>query len=175
MPSIEALSPVFRLDPRGDRFCTNAQGQRNLAQLGGRLAGTPELVGLCTTEGVEPGCQPEAAPAGRVVALVRMLPMPQGRTMRDYASGCMATCVGIAVDQWRFGWPSVTVFVSPDGGPVLREAVELVIGRSSFADLAAGFENGPVDLRLMPALRNRLMSEIEREIARHPAARILPF
>ena len=52
--SIEALSPVFGADP-GDRFCVTWQGQRNLVQLGARLAGNARaLVGLYVTESAEP-------------------------------------------------------------------------------------------------------------------------
>lgn len=173
MPSIEALSPIFGPDAYRDRVCTHAGGERNLAQLGARLAGTPDLVGLYATEDAEPGYQPDPARAGRVVALARLLPMPPGRAMRDYPSGRMGDA---GHDHWPFGWPAETVFAArPGSGPVLRDAVELVLGLFDFADFTASLRQGPVDLRLMPALRNRLMREIEQEIARDPASRLLPF
>jgi hypothetical protein len=175
MPSIEALTPVLGLNPRGDRLCTHTRGLRNLSLLGERLAGTADLVGLYASETAEPGYTPDPVQAGRIVALARLLPMPTGHSPADYPSGFIDDGDGQDLDRWPFGWPSETVFCSLDGGPVLRQAVELVLGLFNFADFVTGFQHGPVDLRLMPALRQRLMDEIEREIAQRPFTRIQNF
>jgi len=175
MTSIEALSPVFGVDSQGGRFCTTSQGRRNLVQLGARLAGSGSLVGLYVTESAEPDYQPDPAQHGRVVALVRMLPMPQGHTVQNYPSGCMELRGGQMVDRWPVGWPSETVFFSPHGGPVLRDAVALALHIYDFAGFAGQFLQGPIDLRGVPALRNRLMIEIRHELVRNPVAQVRPF
>ncbi|MCI4679088.1 hypothetical protein K9U39_20130 [Rhodoblastus acidophilus] len=175
MTSIEALSPVFSVDSQGGHFCTTSQGQRNLVQLGGRLAGSQGLVGLYVTESAEPDYQPDPAQHGRVVALVRMLAMPQAHTVQNYPSGCMELRGSLMADRWPVGWPSETVFFSPHGGPVLRDAVAFALHIHDFAGFAGQFLQGPIDLRGVPALRDRLMIEIRHEVARNPAAQVRPF
>jgi len=173
--SIEALSPVFSTDPQGDRFCTTSQGRRSLEQLGARLAGSQSLVGLYVTESAEPDYAPDPAQHGRVVALVRTLPMPQQHTVQDYPSGCMEFRGGKLADRWPVGWPSETVFFSPHGGPVLRDAVALALHSYDFAGFAGQFLQGPIDLGRIPGLGDRLMIEVRYELARNPAAQIRPF
>jgi hypothetical protein len=175
MHAIEALSPVFSADAQGDRFCTTQQGRHNLEQLGLRLAGSDTLVGLYVTESAEAEYQPDPAQHGRVVALVRMLPMPQQHTVQNYPSGCMELRSGRLGDRWPVGWPSETVFFSPHGGPVLRDAVALALHTHDFAGFAGQFLQGPIDLRRIPALGNRLMIEVRHELGRNPAAKARPF
>jgi hypothetical protein len=79
------------------------------------------------------------------------------------------------VDRWPVGWPSETVFFSPHGGPVLRDAVALALQIYDFASFAGQFLQGPIDLRRTPQLRDRLMIEVRNEIARNPGAQIQPF
>ena len=174
-PAIEALSPVFSADAQGDRFCTTSQGQRNLVQLGSRLAGSDSLVGLYVTESAERDYQPDPAQHGRVVALVRMLAMPQAHTVQNYPSGCMELRGSLMADRWPVGWPSETVFFSPHGGPVLRDAVAFALHIYDFAGFTGQFLQGPIDLRRMPALRNELMNQIRHDIARNPVAQVRPF
>jgi hypothetical protein len=174
--SIEALSPVFGTDCQGDRFCVTSQGQHKLLQLGARLAGdTQALVGLYVTESAEPEYNADSAQYGRVVALVRMLPMLQSRTVQDYPSECIEFRRGHLVDRWPIGWPSETMFFSLRGGPVLRDAVAVALHTYDFAGFAGQFLQGPIDLRRMPALRDQLMIEVRNEIARNPGAQIRPF
>jgi hypothetical protein len=173
--SIEALSPVFGAHPQGQCFCTTVQGQRKLQQLGARLAGGRSLVGLYVVESAEVDYQPDPAQRGRIVALVRMLQMPYGRTVANFPSGCVEYRGGQIVDRWPVGWPSETIFFSPHGGPVLRDAVALALRTHDFASFAGQFLQGPIDLRRMPALRDRLMIEVRNVIAHDPNAQIQPF
>jgi hypothetical protein len=175
MASIEALSPVFSADPQQNCFCVTVQGQRNLLALGARLAGSRDLVGLYVTESAEPDYQPDAAQYGRVVALVRMLPMPSNHTIHNYLSGCVELRGGQLVDRWPIGWPSETVFFSPHGGPVLRDAVSSALHIHDYAGFAGQFLQGPIDIRRMPALRNTLMTEVLHQIAHNPGTQLRPF
>jgi hypothetical protein len=173
--SIEALSPVFSADP-SDRFCVTSQGQHNLVQLGARIAGNAQaLVGLYVTESAEPEYNVDSAQYGRVVALVHMRLMPEGHTVQNYPSGCMEFRRNQLVDRWPVGWPSETMFFSPHGGPVLRDAVAFALQTSDFAGFAGQFLQGPIDLRRMPALRNQLIIEVRHEVSRNPSAQIQPF
>jgi len=174
-PSIAALSPVFSVDPNGTCFCVTTQGQRNLVQLGQRLAGGRALVGLYVPESAEPDYNPDAAQYGRVVALVRMLSMLPGQTVHAYPSGCLDYRGGQLIDRWPVGWPSEMVFYSPHGGPVLRDAVASALQVYDYGGWAGQFLQGPIDLRPMPALRQRLMAEIRHQIACNPGTQIRPF
>lgn len=173
--SIAALSPVFGVDPNGTQFCVTQQAQRNLLQLGQRGADTPILVGLYVPEGAETAYNPDGAQYGRVVALVRVLPMPPGHTVHAYPSGCFEYRGGQLVDRWPIGLPSETVFYSPHGGPVLRDAVAFALQVYDYASWAGQFLQGPIDLRPMPALRQRLMAEIRHQVALNPRTQIRPF
>jgi hypothetical protein len=109
-PSIEALSPVFSHESNWAHFCTTLQGQQNLERIGNRLAGGRDLVGIYVTESAEPEYNLDAAQYGRVVALVRMLPIPRGQTMQNFKSGCMVIKGAKLVDRWPVGCPCETVF-----------------------------------------------------------------
>jgi hypothetical protein len=151
------------------------QGQQKLTNVCNRLAGTRDLVGLYVTESAEPDYNPDAAQYGRVVALVRVLRMPSGHTIHNYQSGCMELKGHQLVDRWPVGWPSETVFFSPYGGPVLRDAVASALQIYDYINFAGEFLGGPIDLRRMPLLRNRLMAEVQNEIARDPGTQVRPF
>ena len=174
--SIEALSPVFSHERNYFSFHTHDKGQRNLGLTGARLAGVRNaLVGLYVTESTEHDYNPDPAQYGRVVALVRMLPMPLGNTMQLYPSRCMEFRHGKLVDRWPFGWPCEVVFLSQHGGPVLRDAVRFALGVHDYGGWAGQFLQGPINLRRLPALRKRLMLEVRNEIARDLSTQILPF
>lgn len=173
--SVEALSPVFSARPSDDQFCVTTQGQRNLEQLGQRLAGTHHLVGLYVPESAEPDYNPDEAQYGRVIALVRMIKMPAGLTVHSYQSGCLEFRGNQLVDRWPVGWPSETVFYSSHGGPVLRDAVASALHVYRYGTWASQFLQGPIDLRPMPHLRKRLLAEVMYQINLDPTTQLRPF
>lgn len=174
-PLIAALSPVFSADPNGTHFCVTLQGQQKLEQLGQRLAGSRTLVGLYVPESTESDYNSDDAQYGRVVALVRMLPMPPGQTVHAYKSGCLEYRRSQLVDRWPVGWPSEVVFHSPHGGPVLRHAVASALQVYDYGSWAGQFLQGPIDLGPIPALRRQLLAEIQHQIARNPRTQLRPF
>lgn len=173
-PSIEAISPIFSADPKGPRgvtFHTHAQGRANLERVGTRIAGDRDkLVGLYVVENPEPDHNNDAPQFGRVIALVRVLKMPKGRTTADYPSGVQHFWRGNIVDRWPFGWPCECVFFSAHGGPKLRDLVG-----GNYGDFAHQFLYGPIDLRRMPMLRKQLLTEVRHEVARNPASQLKVF
>jgi hypothetical protein len=176
--TIEALSAVFGVfSPQQDRFCVPLRARNSLIQLGARIAGKQEkLVGLYVPESAEPEYNSDSAQYGRVVALVRMKGLAQGLpNLTNYPSGCMELRGPRLVDRWPIGWPSDIVFLSPHGGPVLRDAVLVALHRSDFAGFTVQFQHGPIDLRLLPTLRSQLMAQVRHDIARNPNSQIQQF
>ena|SRR5271166_4571957 len=180
--TVAALSPIFSLpgsQQPGDRFHVHEGAGLNLQRLGDRLAGTPGLVGLYSTESAEDEYQPDPQQKGRVIALVRMLPMPPGKTVADYPSGCLKYRLRghtlLAVDRWPLGWPSELVYLQLRGAPLLRDLVYEALHISPYADFAGQFLKGSIDLRRWPALGRVLMREIRLRVAVDPAREILPF
>jgi hypothetical protein len=151
--SIEALTPVFGHSSSSgytpesgpDYFCSQPGGRSRLLQAGATLAGRPEkLVGLYVVESCEARYNDDEAQYGRVIALVRMLPMPQGRTIDDYQSGCFEyDRNGQKFDRWPIGWPCEQVFFSMHGGPMLRDVVTAALPHiHAYGDFAYEFQFG---------------------------------
>jgi hypothetical protein len=127
----------------------------------------------------EPHYNDDPSTFGRIIALVRPRPMPPGRTIDNYPSGCLDVNerTGELFDRWPIGWPSEIVFYSEHGGPVLRDAVITALHRSDYGAFAHQLLQGPINLSkyAMRPLRHRLMLEIRYQIARDPQTQVHPF
>jgi hypothetical protein len=126
---IVALSCIFEGDQtNSNAFCVIEEGHARLQELGDSIAGKPEkLVGLYVPLIVQPEDEPirdyDPTMRGRVIALVRALPMPRNKTIRDYYSDDPRTLRlfrGQLVHRWPVGWPSETVFYSANGPALNR-------------------------------------------------------
>ena len=171
---IVGLAPIFGCSKRDDpHFGTTPEGPRKLERICQRYAGTPHLIGLYVTESAEWEYAPDPSTHGRVVYLVRVLPMPKGKTSADYDSGVLHLRGMQLVDRWPFGWPCQVVYYSPEGGPVLRDAVSFALGQTNYGHWAGQFLQGPIDC--VPALANRLLAEIRNNIAQDPSHQVRPF
>ncbi len=182
MTEICAISPVFSYDDVADRFCLTSQCRPKLEDIGRRETAANEgynagLVAIYVTEDPERNYSGPPATFGRVVALVRPSPMPHGKQVTDYNSGCRELIRNQLVDRWPIGWPCKVVFFSPYGGPVLRDAVKVAFGRSDYHAFAHQMLQGPIDLMCfaMAPLRHRLMLEVRNQIALNPQTQLLPF
>ena len=187
LSEIQAISPVFSYSPDDDRFCVIQQGKARIQEIGRRItgdgtgAGTGGLVAIYVTEDPEPDYSDDPKTFGRIVALVRPLPMPPHKTVEDHPSGCpdwtKYAATGVKVDRWPCGWPSEVVFYSKHGGPVLRDAVSTALHRHDFGAFAHQFLQGPIDLSkpAMAPLRKRLMLEVRNQITLNPNAQTRPF
>jgi hypothetical protein len=180
---IVALSCIFEGDQtNSNAFCVIEEGHARLQELGDSIAGKPEkLVGLYVPLIVQPEDEPirdyDPTMRGRVIALVRALPMPRNKTIRDYYSDDPRTLRlfrGQLVHRWPVGWPSETVFYSANG-PALKDACDMT--GHVYADLTHRFLKGPIDLQSIrfKTLRNRLMAEIEHRVAHQPETIIREF
>jgi hypothetical protein len=180
---IAAISPAFGYDVNADRFCLTSQCQHSLQALGARLTLTgdgpaTELVAIYVTESPEPDYDAFGPSAhGRIVALVRPLPMPAGLTIWAFPSGCLELKGGQLVDRWPVGWPCEVVFYSPCGGPVLRHVFAAALGRYDYFGLTHGLLQGPIELSVpwRRPLEPWLMREIRYQVARDPGTQIRPF
>jgi hypothetical protein len=111
---------------------------------------------------------------------VRPLPMPSGRHVQDYPSGCIDAKkllqTGARVDRWPVGWPCEVVFYSAHGGPALRDAVYTALHRD-YGTFTHQFLQGPIDLSKYAyrPLRHRLLQEVHRQIELNPQTRIRSF
>jgi hypothetical protein len=177
---IEAISPVFGYAPTEDRFCLTEQCQARLLEIGRRLTVddiASGLVAIYVVERPESEYNDDPSTFGRVVALVRPLPMPPGKTIKDYPSGCQHLKGNSLVDRWPIGWPSAVEFFSNHGGPVLRHVVQTATGRSDYGTFVYPLLQGPIDLMRTgyAPIRHQLMREIRHQIARDPKTQIRPF
>jgi hypothetical protein len=164
-------------NPNIGHFSVTSSGENNLLQLGADFAGDPNaLVGLYVPESCEPEYSDDADQYGRVVALVRMLPMPPGQTINNYPSGCIEYHDnGQRYDRWPIGWPHEMVFYSEHGGPVLRDAALVLSHIHQYADLVYPMQQGPMRLRKLPQLSIKLMQESRNEITRNPSSQVVSF
>ncbi|HEY8031314.1 MAG TPA: hypothetical protein VIF02_02760 [Methylocella sp.] len=173
---IRAISPVFSFEPEYESFCVIKKAKAKLEEMGHRLTEDDQsLVAIYVTESPEEEFNPNGEGAGRIVALVRPLPMPAGASVEDYPSECMHLSGDKLVDRWPVGWPCEVVFLSKRGGPILRDAILATGDSAPFADFAQAFMQGPIDLATRPYLRRQLMVEVRHEIDRNPSALIQPF
>jgi hypothetical protein len=178
---IAALAAVFSHDPvpgSVSGFSVSPEFKQALERLAKRLAGTNGLVGLYAPESTEPDYGPDRLTYGRVISLVRMLPMPAGHTVANYASGCIEFRRGQVQDRWPYGWPAETFFHSPHGGPILRDAWAFALKRHDFHTLTAQFHNaGPIDLTCgrLPLLSRQLMAMTRRRVAVEPKTQLRAF
>ena len=175
-----AVSPVFSYESTGDRFCVIEQGRTRLETICRREIGSerPDLVAIYVTENPERDYCGSPQTFGRVVALVRPLPMPAGKTVRDYESGCKVLSRNQLVDRWPVGWPCEVVFWSPHGGPGLRDIVWKSLRISDYGDgFACQMLQGPIDLMRAgyAPLRRDLMAEVRHQIALNPTTQLRPF
>jgi hypothetical protein len=184
-----AVSPVFGYDGACDRFCVTAQGRAALEAIcrretglvrGQEHGGKPgtNLVAIYVTENPEPEYCGGPETFGRVVALVRPLPMPARKTVLDFESGCKELRRNQLVDRWPCGWPCEVVFFSPHGGPGLRDVVWKALHISNYGDdFACQMMQGPIDLMrgVYAPLRRDLMIEVRHQIKLNPLVEVRPF
>src|SRR5262245_50883575 len=88
MTTIQALSPVFGHDAPGGSFSTTAHAKESLLRIAPRAACDRALIALYVANAWDERRKLglDETQFGRVVALVRPLPMPPGQTPRSYGS-----------------------------------------------------------------------------------------
>ncbi len=128
--------------PRGfNHIATVAKGEKRLMEMGMDLLASGDLVGIYIPEGTETTFS-STAERGRIVGAVRLLPLPQGRTVRDYFYPEHESN-----PQWPIGWPCEVVLSPPlDVCPSLRSIVDVAYGPGQLQPFAAQLRSGPIKL-----------------------------
>jgi hypothetical protein len=120
-----------------------------LLEMGRTLVGTDDLVAIYVPQGTEAAYQP-GTQKGRVVGAVRLVAMPDGKTIHDYFHRDLDGSL-----RWPIGWPCEVVYAPPvDRCPVLRSLVDKHHGANAFQPYVARFHMGP--FRLDPKMAKEL-------------------
>ena len=141
----------------------NARGR--LEQMAAQLAGTEDLVAIYVPEGTEEHYD-VGDMRGRVVGAVRLLEMPDGRSVEDYPIPDWDENDGNpdwnGDWRWPIGWPCRTVLIDdPANCPNLRSLVQVAHGAAAFGSYTAQFQLGPIRLghQMAQALQQALVHQ----------------
>lgn len=181
MTEIFAITPVFSHSAASTHISATLQARPLFESLGRRETTNGEsnnLLAVYVTENPERQYSDTPETFGRIVALVRLLPMPWNKTVLDYPSGCRELIRNQLADRWPVGWPCETVFYSPHGGPMLRDVVRSALRITNYGDdFACQMQHGPIDLMrfVYAPLRQQLISEVRHQIVLDPQTLVKPF
>jgi hypothetical protein len=143
------IEPMYGFKVENGHVAVPANAEAALREMAGELAGTDDLVGIYVPEGTDEVYE-VGAMRGRVVGAVRLLPMPEDKSIEDYFFKDWDDSL-----RWPIGWPCAPVYGPPvEDCPVLRTQVEYVFGTEAFGSYVARFQHGP--FRLEPKMADRL-------------------
>jgi hypothetical protein len=135
------LVPLYGFDPATPHVAVPPGAESQLQRMAGELAGTDRLIAIYVPEGTDDVYE-VGAMRGRVVGAARLLPMPSGKTIRDYFYEDWE-----GKRRWPLGWPCEAVYApSVETCPVLRSLVDMLHGANSFQPYVARLQHGPVEL-----------------------------
>jgi len=145
------IEPMYGFEVEDGHVAVPANAEAALLEMAEDLGGTDDLVAIYVPEGTEDVYEPGAM-RGRVVGAVRLLPMPENKTIDDYFFKDWDDTL-----RWPIGWPCAAVYAPPvEHCPILRTQVDDLFGPASFGPYTARFQNGP--FRLEPKMADRLGS-----------------
>lgn len=148
------IEPMFGFGADQKHVCVPHGADQLLQDMASDLVGTDDLIAIYVPEGTGDvyGAQ---AMRGKVVGGVRLLPMPDGKTIRDYFYRDWDGSL-----RWPVGWPCEAVYAPPvEQCPTLRGLVELLHGPESFKPYVARFQKGPFELD------GRMAKELEKRFS----------
>lgn len=135
------LAPLYGFSSDQTHIAVPDLGEAKLLQMAHDLVGSDDLVAIYIPEGTEEVYQPGNR-RGRVVGGVRLVPMPKGRSIRDYFFHDWDGSL-----RWPVGWPCRPVYApAVEECPVLRSIVDAVHGPNSFQPYVARLQSGPFSL-----------------------------
>ncbi len=128
-----------------DHIAAPRSAARTIEEMGSRLVASGELVGIYIPETAE-GIVATPMQRGRIIGLVRLLPMPSGLTPRDYYYP-----LGDPNPHWPVGWPCEVVHAPPAAQcPFLRDLVlQAKIPGMDFQTVAGILHRGPFRVPVM--------------------------
>jgi hypothetical protein len=151
---IRWIAPMFGFDANCTHLGVPENGKSKLLDMSDRVVGRSVLVAIYIPEGTEDVYQ-AGAKRGRVVGAVRLLEMPDDKTIEDYFYDDWD-----GSRRWPYGWPCEPVYAPPVSlCPPLREHIEHLNGNGSFAGYVSRFQLGPFELE--PDVRDALNGDFE--------------
>ena len=140
-PDIRWIQAFFRLPADCRHVAVPESGRAALQAMAVDLVRTPGQVAIYIPEGTEDIYRPGPS-RGRVVGVVRLLPMPSGQRVEDYFYNDWD-----GSRRWPIGWPCQVVYAPAVAEcPSLREHVEHLFGGGSFGGYVSRFQRGPFAL-----------------------------
>lgn len=128
--AVRWLSPLFSLPVELQQLCVERNAEDKLTEMATELVGSDDVVAIYVPLNAEAAYRP-GAQRGRVAGLVRLLPMPSGRTIRHYTQVDLAT----GALRWPFGWPAEVVRApQPEQCPTLRNILIAAYQRDRLAE-----------------------------------------
>ncbi len=135
------LEAMYGFEADHGHIAVPAMAEDKLKEMVARLVGTDDLVAIYVPEGTEDVYRP-GDKRGRVMGAVKLLPMPSGKSIRDYYYDDWEK-----TRRWPVGWPCQVVFAPPIGKcPRLRDLVESLHGPGMFQPYVARLQYGPIGL-----------------------------
>ncbi len=132
---------LYDLTPDQSHIAVPETAEKMLMKMKCDLVGSDDLVAIYVPEKVKEPHRP-ANKRGRVVGGVRLVPMPEGRSIRDYFFPEWDPS-----PRWPIGWPCCVAYAPTiEQCPMLRSIVEPIHGPDSFRPYARRLRNGPVEL-----------------------------
>jgi hypothetical protein len=165
MPRVRFIHPMYSFGadythiavPRGE---APLAALRNMQQ---ELEGTEDLIAIYIPESTLEHYDSSDREHGRIVALVRLAPMPQGRSEEDYGYPDWDS-----TDRWPHGWPCTVVrMLQPAEQPTLRGLVEIYHPSVAYVNYVARLQIMPIRLDGDP-----IGDELTRRFC--PAQRLTP-
>ncbi len=137
------IEPLYGFVPSIDHIAVadNATAKTMLEEMGGVLPKTDRLVAIYIPESTDKAYQP-GLQSGRVVGAVRLLPMPNSRSITDYFYRDLDGSL-----RWPVGWPCEAIYAPPaENCLFLRDVIDSLFGFGAFAPYVKRFQIGPFKL-----------------------------
>ncbi len=149
---ISYIAPDYGFDEKITHIGAPENAKKNLEMMGQAIAGSNQLVAIYIPLGTDDAYQVNNA-RGIVVGTVKLLPMPNTKTINDYFYKDFDGSL-----RWPIGWPCEAIHF-PDFSTCkyLRSLVDKVHGPNSFQAYTSKFQQGPFELD------RKVKIEIEKE------------
>jgi hypothetical protein len=121
------LTALYGLRPNQTHIAVPELGEERLHQMAADLVASEDLVAIYVPLGTEEDYRPGNM-RGRVVGGVRLVPMPKGKSTRDYFFDDLD-----GSPRWPVGWPCRVVYApAVEECPLLRSIVDAAHKPNSF-------------------------------------------
>jgi hypothetical protein len=142
-PDIRWITAAYGTATNRTHIAVQASARTLVLEMARELAGTTGLVAVYVPEGTPDEYKTADHRRGRVIEVVKLLPLPPGRKLEDYFYENVEK-----KRQWPIGLPCKQVCAPPVADcPFLRDIFESHYGKSQFGSYTAKFKHlGPFRL-----------------------------